>query len=41
MSNQLTKNEKDLLYSLALGDGCIYATKDRSRYSLSIGHGPK
>ena len=37
----LNKEQKDLLYSLALGDGCIYKDTIRNRYQLSIGHGPK
>lgn len=37
----LTKKQNDLIYSLALGDGCLYAPKDKSRYYLSVGHGPK
>lgn len=37
----LSKTEKDLLYSIALGDGCVYSPKDRSRYYLSVGHGPQ
>ncbi len=38
---QLNKSEKDLIYSIALGDGCMYSPKDRSRYYISVGHGPK
>ncbi len=37
----LNKKDKDLLYALALGDGCIYYDNKRNRYQLSIGHGPK
>ena len=40
-NSTLKKSDKDLLYSLVLGDGCIYYDEKRDRYQLSIGHGPK
>ena len=35
------KYENDLLYSLALGDGCISKVKNYDSYVIYIGHGAK
>lgn len=40
-SNKPTKNQEDVLTSLAIGDGCIYKSKGNKNYRMNLAHSQK